>query len=281
MLAGSIHKEGCMARKRIASSTGFYHVMSRGNNREEILKKNPDKIKLLKAFGEENINLEIKICAYCIMNNHYHILIKAKNLEALGMVMQRINSYYAHYYKLKYEHQGHVFQDRFLSKPLNSDKYIANVIRYIHLNPVKAGIVTDLKEYKFSSFSEYGCRRTNKIIKVGREEIFEIIGINDYKEFYRFHKEKYEVNLEEQGEIFFEKEEWRYEELEKLKKKEYIMAMEMRREHKNYNNLSIGKKRKFAELLVNSTITLSNRQISKIAMVGRKKLGKSAPPGPS
>ena len=59
------------------------------------------------------------------------------------------------------------------------------------------------------------------------------------------------------------------------------MAIEMRNEQKNYKNFSIGKKREFAELLVNSTITLSNREISKIAMVGRKNLGKSAPPGPS
>jgi len=270
-----------MARKRMESSTGFYHVMSRGNNREEILKKNPDKVKLLKAIGEESIDLEIKICAYCIMNNHYHILIRAQNLKELGNVMQRINSYYAHYYKLKYGHQGHVFQDRFLSKPLNSKKYITNVIRYIHFNPVKAGMVADVKDYKFSSYREYGCRRRNKIIKDGGKEIFEILGIKDNKEFCRYHNEADYVDEEVKGEIYFETEEYRYEKLAKLKKTEYIMAIEMRKEKKNYKNLSARKKREFAELITNSTITLSNREISKIAMVGRKKLAKSAPPGPS
>lgn len=270
-----------MARKRMASSTGFYHVMSRGNNREEILKKKSDKSKLLKAIGEEGINMEVQICAYCIMNNHYHILIKAQNLEELGKVMQRINSYYAHYYKLKYKHEGHVFQDRFLSKPLNTGNYIANVIRYIHLNPVKAGLAADVKDYKFSSYNEYGGRRSNKIIKDEGKDVFEILGFKDYKEFRRYHKEKDEVNEEVKGEIFFEIEEYRYEKLAKLKKAEYVMAMKMRNEKKNYKSLSLPEKREFAGLLVNSTITLSNREISKIAMVGRKKLGKSAPPGPS
>ncbi|HZK61411.1 MAG TPA: transposase [Anaerovoracaceae bacterium] len=270
-----------MARKRTVSSTGFYHVMSRGNNREEILKKNPDKLKLLKAIGEGNINPEIQICAYCIMNNHYHILIRAQNLKELGNVMQRINSYYAHYYKVKYGHQGHVFQDRFLSKPLNSKNYIANVIRYIHFNPVKAGIAAQVKDYKFSSYREYGGRVSNEIIKDGGKEIFEILGIKDNKEFRRYHEEKEEVNEEAKGEIFFEIEEYRYEELERVKKTEHLMAIEMRNEKKNYKNLSIREKREFAKLIVNSTITLSNREISKIAMVGRKKLAESAPPGPS
>ena len=270
-----------MARKRMESSTGFYHVMSRGNNREEILKKNVDKGKLLKAIGEEGRRADTEIYGYCIMNNHYHLLIRTQNLKELGILMQRINSYYAHYYKIKYAHQGHVFQDRFLSKPINTSHYIANVIRYIHFNPVKAGIVSELKDYNFSSYKEYGGVKRNKIIHEGGKEVFEILGIKNHKEFCKFHQVREQVDEEVKREIFFEKEERRYEELERLKKQEYSMVIKMRKEKKNYKKLSAREKREFARLIVNSTMTLSNREISKIAMVGRKNLGKNAPPGPS
>lgn len=270
-----------MARKRISSSTGFYHVMSRGNNRGEILKKKVDKRKLLKAMGESIANQDIQIYAYCIMNNHYHILIKAPTLEDLGNVMQRINSYYAHYYKMKYGHEGHVFQDRFLSKPLNTISYIANVVRYVHLNPIKAGLVSEIKEYEFSSYREFGCRKSNKIIKNGGRDIVKMLGFKDMKEFRGYHNKKVEINENAKKEIFFDQEEYRYEELLKLKEMERAKVVEMRNRKKNYSELSLSQKREFALLIVNSTRTLSNREISKIAGVGRNKLGKSVPPGPS
>lgn len=264
-----------MAKKRKESITGFYHVMSRGNNREEILKKKSDKYKLLKAIRAEGINPAVQISAYCIMNNHYHILVKAQNLEELGKVMQRINSYYAHYYKLKYTHAGHVFQDRFLSKPLNESKYLGNVVRYIHQNPIKAGLANDLTEYEFSSYMEFGVSKKNSIIKNGGWHLIEMLGYNDIREFQTSQKEKQEINKEVESEIFFELEEYRYEGHLVMQEIERAKVDKMLKEITNYETLPLREKRKFAKIIINSTTNLSIREIAKFAGVGRNRLKES------
>ena len=261
-----------MSKKRIASTTDFYHVMCRGNNREEIFKKKVDKKKLLNALKAGVVISEIQIYAYCIMNNHYHLLIKTTSLENLGIAMQRINSYYAHYYKLKYTHEGHVFQDRFLSKPLNEVNYIGNVMRYIHQNPIKAGLAKEMKEYEFSSYKEYGASNKNNIIKNGGWNLIEMFGSKDIKEFQVYHKEKQEINKEAKREIFFDLEEYRYEDHLVIKEIEREKICKMRNEIKNYESLSLGEKRDFAKTIISCTANLSIQEIAKFAGVGRNRL---------
>jgi len=270
-----------MAFKRMASITGFYHVMSRGNNRVEILSKKVDKRKFIRFLSESVSGDPVEIYAYCIMSNHYHLLVKAPDIETLGRTMQRVNSCYAHYYKLKYSHQGHVFQDRFRSKPLNSCGYLANVVRYVHMNPIKAGIANDLTEYEFSSYKEFRNYKKRKILNGNREELLKWLGMSSIKEFERFHHKVEESSEEVKKEIFFEAEEFRYERLSDLRKFERNRVLEMRKEIKNYRSLPQAKKMEFAEIIINSTSSLSLREIAAIAGVGRKKLGPGAPPGPS
>lgn len=84
------------------------------------------------------------------MNNHVHILIKEGN-ESLSKPMKRKGISYAYWYNFKYERSGDIFQDRYKSEPVEDDKYLLTVIRYIHQNPLKAGILEEINEYQWSS----------------------------------------------------------------------------------------------------------------------------------
>ena len=88
------------------------------------------------------------------MSNHVHILLK-EGKENLTLVLKRIAGSYVYWYNWKYHRSGHLFQDRFKSEPVEDDAYFLTVIRYIHQNPVKAGICRNIDEYKFSSYNEY------------------------------------------------------------------------------------------------------------------------------
>jgi len=126
------------------------------------------------------------------MGNHIHLLIKEEK-EELGIVMRRIGASYVYWYNLKYDRRGHLFQDRYKSEVVEDEKYLLTVLRYIHQNPIKAGLVDDIKEYKWSSYLEY--IKENKIVDT--DYILKILD-NDRKKakesFKEIHKESSKVN---------------------------------------------------------------------------------------
>lgn len=144
-----------MPRKaREKSNTGVYHVMLRGINGQAIFDDSEDYQKLIQILTEYKDICEYEIHAYCLMNNHIHLLIK-EGKEDLGIVFRRIGARYVYWYNLKYERRGHLFQDRYRSEVVENDKYYLTVLRYIHQNPIKAGITNDLAKYPWSSYNEY------------------------------------------------------------------------------------------------------------------------------
>ena len=92
--------------------------------------------------------------AYCLMSNHIHLLIRERE-DTIGMAIKRIASSYVYYYNHKYSRDGHLFRERFKSEPVNDMAYFVTLLRYIHQNPVKAGIVNKVNDYEFSSWQEY------------------------------------------------------------------------------------------------------------------------------
>lgn len=92
--------------------------------------------------------------AYCLMSNHIHLLIRERE-DTIGMAIKRIASSYVYYYNHKYSRDGHLFRERFKSEPVNDMSYFLTLLRYIHQNPVKAGIVEHVKDYEYSSWGEY------------------------------------------------------------------------------------------------------------------------------
>ena len=139
---------------RVKSKTGIYHIILRGINRQIIFEDEEDSLKFLQTLSEYKEKSEYEVYAYCLMGNHVHILIK-EGKEELGTAMRRIGASYVYWYNWKYERNGHLFQDRYKSEAVEDDKYLLTVLRYIHQNPLKAGLVKDIKEYKWSSYNEY------------------------------------------------------------------------------------------------------------------------------
>jgi len=135
------------------SQSGIYHVMLRGNEKKAIFKAAEDKNKFLDLINQKVRETGIKLYAYCIMDNHVHLLLRETG-EPLGAVIQRMGTAYAQYYNQKHERVGHVFQDRFRSEVVEDERYLYAVIRYIHNNPVKAGYLRG-RHYPWSSYLFY------------------------------------------------------------------------------------------------------------------------------
>lgn len=141
-------------RARMKSKNGFYHVMLRGANKQEIFHDEEDNMKFLEIFMRYKEESGMGVYAWCLMNNHVHLLVREVN-EELWVTMKRIAVSYVSYYNWKYGTTGHLFQDRFRSEVVETKRYFLTVIRYIHQNPVKAGIVNKPADWRWSSCGAY------------------------------------------------------------------------------------------------------------------------------
>lgn len=144
-----------MARKaRQASKTGIYHIMVRGINGQSIFYDADDFKRYLEILARIIAEDETQIYAYCLMSNHVHLLIH-EGKDGVSRIMKRLGVSYAYWYNWKYERKGYVFQDRFKSENVEDDAYLKTVVRYIHQNPVKAGITKKPEVYPWSSMAAY------------------------------------------------------------------------------------------------------------------------------
>ncbi len=133
---------------RIKSSTGIYHCILRGVDKRDIFLDEQDRHKFMNVLKELKGKYEFEIYAYCLMNNHVHMLIKEKKTE-LCKIMHRLALKYSVYFNWKYDRVGHLFQNRYTSKPVETESYLLNVQRYIHQNPPY------METYKWSSYKDY------------------------------------------------------------------------------------------------------------------------------
>ena len=144
-----------MPRKaRQKSESGIYHIIMRGINRQNIFEDEEDYIKFIETINRYKEKSGYELYAYCLMGNHVHFLLKIGK-EPLEQIMRRICGSYVYWYNRKYDRIGNLFQDRFKSEPVENDAYFLIVIRYIHQNPIKAGLETRVGQYKWSSYNEY------------------------------------------------------------------------------------------------------------------------------
>lgn len=144
-----------MPRKaRIKSTTGIYHIIMRGINRQILFEDDEDRFRFIYSLKKYREICEYELYAYCLMENHLHLLLK-EGKEPLETIMRRICGSYVLWYNKKYNRIGYLFQDRFKSEPIENDAYFLTVVRYIFQNPVKAGIVTDVKRYIWSNYMDY------------------------------------------------------------------------------------------------------------------------------
>lgn len=142
-----------MARPlRVEYPGAFYHVINRGNAGENLFKGIRDREKFLEYLETAIERFSLKIYTYCLMTNHFHVLLETR-LPNLSQAIQWVNVSYAGYFNRKYQRNGHLFQGRFKSILVDADEYLKQLSRYIHLNPVRANLVEHPDEYKWSSYS--------------------------------------------------------------------------------------------------------------------------------
>lgn len=138
---------------RAQSESGFYHVYVRGNGRQLIFEDDRDRRVFLQYLGNALTSSTVELFAYCLMDNHYHLVVKAGQ-ENLATFARDLNRSYAVYFNRAHERTGHVFQDRYSSEPIENDSYFLSAIRYVHRNPVEARMTTTCS-YRWSSYDLY------------------------------------------------------------------------------------------------------------------------------
>ena len=138
---------------RKLSESQYYHVVIRGIGRQLIFEEDEDNERFLSTLQRYRRELGFELVAYCLMENHAHLLIRDVK-EQLPDIIKKIGVSYVHYFNNKYDRTGHLFQDRYRSEAVETDEYLLCVIRYIHRNPEKAG-VAKASEYRWSSYGAY------------------------------------------------------------------------------------------------------------------------------
>ncbi|MBF0458283.1 MAG: transposase [Nitrospirae bacterium] len=136
---------------RIEYSGALYHIISRGNEKSAIFTDDPDRFVFLKMLKEYHERFGILIHSYVLMDNHYHLILETP-LGNLLKVMHGLNGRYTGYYNRRHSRVGHLFQGRYKGIIVDKDEYLVSLSRYIHLNPVRAGIVDKPEDYKWSSY---------------------------------------------------------------------------------------------------------------------------------
>ncbi len=164
--------------KRLVSCSGYYHVILRGVNRQIIFQDDEDHERMIACLKHYSNETDTEIITYCLMNNHIHLLIHAK--EGPSLFIKKVASSYVYYYNRKYERFGHLFQDRYKSEPIDTDTYFLTAARYIIRNPEKAGICP-AEKYRWNSWHEiYGhsvITNIDMLIQIagGKQELMDYI----------------------------------------------------------------------------------------------------------
>lgn len=170
-------------RSRKRSSSGIYHVMLRGTNKQRIFHDQEDHLCFLRGLEKYRALCGFHLYAYCLMPNHVHLLLReGVEGEAVGNIMLRLTTWYVYRYNRKYERSGALFDGRYKSEPVEDDNYFLTVLRYIHRNPLKAGIANSLSHYPYCSFTRYESPAADQLIE--KEMLFSLIPRTSLKEWH-------------------------------------------------------------------------------------------------
>lgn len=183
-----------MARKpRLFSEHQLYHIILRGNNKQNIFSQDDDYLFFLNRVKKYTFQLKIEIYAYCLMGNHVHLLIGKVSNHNLSLFVQKLANSYVYYFNHKYDCSGHLFQGRFKSEAIEDINYLKNVLRYIIHNPEKAGICK-YNQYMWNSYNLYTSKNSEENIGYcniknlfhSNKEFEEFLSIEDKQEYMEY-----------------------------------------------------------------------------------------------
>lgn len=171
----------------------FYHIYNRGNNKENLFLEEKNYIYFLNKFNYY-LKDKITIYSYCLMPNHFHFLIKINELneEVLEGKMSKLEKAFKDFFisyakaiNKSYNRTGSLFQYKFKRKLVDDQSYLTRLIAYIHLNPVRAGIVSGITDWKYSSYSAFMLNSAEDYLKIERKEV--LVWYGDLQNFIKFH----------------------------------------------------------------------------------------------
>jgi putative transposase len=183
-------------RVKVYVNDSYYHVYNRGLNKQPIFKDDYDYsvfLNLLKRYlsnkvvkdkvGREydSLNGRIELLAFCLMPNHFHLLIYQNDEAAMTALLRRVSTAYSAYFNKKYKRSGALFQERFKANRISKDEYLAHISRYIHMNP------NDYRKWKYSSLPYYMSKQKAEWIKP--EKILDLFE-NDYMNFLKEYEDR-------------------------------------------------------------------------------------------
>ncbi len=186
---------------RRKSQSNVYHCMLRGINKQDIFFDKKDYLEFQSIIKKTKKTFFYHLYSYVLMPNHIHLEIKDEN-QKLSKIIHSMATSYANYFNKKYQRVGHLFENRFQSRNVENSYYMLNLVRYIHQNPVKAGI-SEMEKYSWSSYLEYfkseNLKDENKIVDT--EEIFLMFSPEKKqakKEFFEFNRKslKFQDSIE-------------------------------------------------------------------------------------
>lgn len=144
-----------MARPlRIEYEGAFYHIIQRGNDRRDIFLSDQDRDRFYEYIKTLKDRYAVKVHTYCLMNNHYHLILETKKAN-LTKAMHFLNTSYTVYFNTKRKRSGHLFQGRYKAILIEADEYLHHLSRYIHLNPTRIKLLKDPLEYPHSSYKYF------------------------------------------------------------------------------------------------------------------------------
>jgi len=154
-------------RRTVFLPNSYYHIFNRGSEKRTIFQNHRDYTKFIERIKESAKKYSVDVLCYCLMPNHYHLLLKQRSEISIATFMNAIQLGHAKYFNTKYERVGPLFQGRFKSKPVESESYLLQLSGYIHKNPIAELIdsgnpkdsrnlgLQKLRSYPYSSYQEY------------------------------------------------------------------------------------------------------------------------------
>ncbi|MCL4415300.1 MAG: transposase, partial [Actinobacteria bacterium] len=210
---------------KIFINDNFYHVFNRGVEKRNIFSDDSDRNRLLQTLlyyqftgpkpsysTHQRFKLKdfsnnpkvIEVACYCLMPNHFHLLLKQLRKGGVQEFVRKFSNSYTKYFNTKYKRVGSLFQGEFKSVDIETDEQLLHLSRYIHLNPVVSGLVKELKDFSFSSYNSFIGLANNTLCN--KELILSYFkNTNEYKSFVQ-DQESYTKNLEKIKHLLIEDE---------------------------------------------------------------------------
>jgi putative transposase len=149
---------------RIIDDGLVYHAINRGNNRTEVFADDSDHLAFIEAIARAKERYPFRLFGYCLMTDHFHLLLRPGDGQSVSRILQSMTVAHTSRYHKRHQTSGHVWQGRFKSPAIQDDVHLLAVLRYIEANPLRAKLVTNLKDYRWSSYRAHGLGEADPLL---------------------------------------------------------------------------------------------------------------------